>query len=145
MWIIPEIEHEQTNLSYILNSKLRSFYYHLIRVILRDFNFNLNRTQLLVNANLECFENILFKRSSVFIIFNILKELTPTGLACELLIRTYTNERHPNCLTLFDLNRSRIGKKSPLNHAKYIVGKWNFDWIALSTQTFKQRLKSQFT
>jgi len=131
------------NLSYILKSKLRSIYYHLIRVILRDFNFNLNRNQLLAKANLESLETILFKRSSVFI-FNILKELNPTRLACEFLIRTYTNERHPNRLTLFDLSRSRIGKKSPLNHAKHIVDKWNFDWISLSTQTFKQRLKSQF-
>jgi len=131
------------NLSYILKNRLRSFYYHLIRVILRDFNFNLNRTQLLVKANLECLENILFKRSSVFI-FKVLKELTPTRLACEFLIRTYTNERHPNRLTLFDLSRSRVGKKSPINHAKYIIDKWNFDWINLSTQTFKQRLKSQF-
>jgi len=63
----------------------------------------------------------------------------------KFLIRTYTNERHPNCLTLFDLSRSRVGKKSPLNHAKHIVDKWNFDRITLSTQTFEQRLKSQFT
>jgi len=29
-------------------------------------------------------------------------------------------------------------------NAKHIIDKWNFDWTNISTQTFKQRLKSQF-
>jgi len=131
------------NLSYILKSKLKSFYYHLIRVLLRDFDFKLNRTRLLERAKLENLENILFKRNSVFV-FKILKDLTPSRLACEFLIRTYANERHPNRLTLFDLSRSRIGKKSPINHAKHVIDKWNFDWTNISIESFKLRLKSQF-
>jgi len=97
----------------------------------------------LEQAKLENLENIFFKCNSVFV-FNILKELTPTRLACEFLIRTYADEKHPNRMTLFDLSKSRIGKKSPINQAKHVVEKWNFDWTNISIQSFELKLKSQF-
>jgi len=68
---------------------------------------------------------------SVFI-FNVIRNLDPTRLACEFIIRSYVNERYPDQLTLFDLSHSRIGKKSITNPAKHVVDKWNFDWLTIS-------------
>jgi len=131
------------NLSYNLMSKLRSVFFRFIRVLLRDFDHKLNRNNLLRQAKIESLDTIFFKRNSVFL-FNIIKNISPSRLACELLARSYINERQPNRLTFFDISMSRIGKKSILNQAKFIAEKWQFDWINLSAASFKSTLKECF-
>jgi len=131
------------NLSYPLLSKLRSIFYHVIRVLLRDFSFDLNRKKLLQKANTQSLDIIFLKRNSVFL-FNIIKSTNPSSLACNLFSRSYQNDRHPDRITFFDLSKTKIGKKSILNNAKYITERWNFEWLSLSTFTFKKCLTEMF-
>jgi len=111
--------------------------------LIKGFDYKLNRPKLLEKSGLESLDTILFKRMSVFI-FNVIRNLDPTRLACEFIIRSYVNERCPDRLTLFDLSHSRIGKKSITNHAKHVVDKWNFDWLTISSNSFKSKLRAQF-
>jgi len=86
---------------------------------------------------------ILFKCNSVFL-FNIAKIINPSRLACELLARSYNNERHPNRLTFFDGSNSKAGRNSIQNQAKNITDKCLFDWVNLRAATFKKTLKECF-
>lgn len=131
------------NLLYLLKARLKSFYFHLIRVLIKDFDYKLNRPKIIEKLGLESLDTILFKRMSVFI-FNLIRNLYPTRLACEFIIRLYVNERYPDRLTLFDLSLLRIGKKSISNHAKNVVDKWNFDWLNISSNSFKSKIRAQF-
>jgi len=78
------------------------------------------------------------------ILFNIIQNINPSRLACELLSRSYCNERQPGHLTFFDVSTSKVGRKPILNQAKNIIDKWQFDWVDLSTATFKKTLKDCF-
>jgi len=131
------------NLSYHQMNKLRSFYYHSIRVLLRDFDLRLNRKKLLEASGMQSLDTIFFMRTSVFL-FNIVRSLNPSRLACSLLSRAYHNERQPGKLVFFDISTSKIGKKTVLNQSKNICERWQFDWVDLSTATFKHNLKEQF-
>jgi len=108
------------NLSYINRGKLRSTYFHLIRVVLRDFNYKLNQSRLLLVSGLESIDILLLKRTSVFI-FNIIFSLLPYNLCLELFSRSNFNERTPGRLNFFDTCVSKIDKSNILNHAKNIA------------------------
>jgi len=84
-------------------------------------------------------DTIFFKQNSVFL-FNLIKNINPPRLACELLSHSYNNEWQPNRLTFFDISTSTI-RKSVLNQAKNITDKWKFDWVNLSTAAFKNTLR----
>jgi len=131
------------NLSYHQSQKLRSIFYHSIRLLLRDFDFKLNRKKLLEKSNMQSLDHILLMRNSVFL-FNIIKSINPSKLACNLLSRAYQNERQLGKLVFFDISSSRIGKKSILNQSKNICERWLFDWVDLSTVSFKIKLRNQF-
>jgi len=131
------------SLGFNLRAKLRSVYYRVIRVVLRDFDFKLNRTGLLRVSGLESIDQILFMRSTVFL-FNLIQSLQPTELALRILSKIYTNERTPGRLTLFDTSRTRVGTMCITNSAKNLVDQWNFDWLELSTQTFKSSLRAHY-
>lgn len=130
------------SLKFNLKAKIRSLYYHFIRVILRDFDFNLSRPLMLRKSGMENLDTIFFKRSSVFI-FKLIHNLEPTRLAIDLISRSYQNERHTGRLTFFDISNSRIGKLSILNKAKYITDNWNFEWLSMTPENFKNTLKQQ--
>jgi len=131
------------NLSYHQSQRLRSIFYHSIRLLLRDFDFKLNRKKLLEKSHMQSIDHILLMRNSVFL-FNIIKSLNPSRLACNLLSRAYQNERQLGRLTFFDISSTKIGKKSILNQSKNICERWLFDWVDLSTVSFKFKLKNQF-
>jgi len=76
---------------------------------------------------------ILVQRNSVFQCDKV-KNINPSHLSREILSSSYTNERQPNRLTLFDINTSKIRRKSILNQAKNITDKW-----LLSQNLFKNR------
>jgi len=130
------------SLKFNLRAKLRSLYYHFIRVILRDFEFKLSRPVMLRISGMENLDTIFFKRSSVFI-FKLIHNLEPTRLSIDLISRSYQNERHTGRLTFFDISTTRIGKISVLNKAKYITDNWNFDWLSMTPETFKKTLNNQ--
>jgi len=130
-------------LNFNLRAKIRSVFYLVLRIIARDFSFELNRNKLVKVTGIENLDNILAKRTSVFI-FNLIYKLEPTELAGRTLIRSYQNDRHPGCMTFFDLSVSKIGKKSILNNLKTFTDNWQFEWTSLSTISFKQRLKEQY-
>jgi len=81
-------------MNYSQRARLRSVYFQAIRTVLRDFNFNLNRTMLLRKSGMENIDNILFKRSSTFIL-GIYFHLEPTNLAGRMMSRGYFKERQP--------------------------------------------------
>jgi len=116
-------------LSYNLRAKNRSVYYLALRIILRDFDLNLNRNQLLKKTHSENLDTIFFLRTSIFI-FKVIKTLSPTTLAGEFICRSYLNERRPGILTFFDSSRSRISKKNISNALKNYSDNWNFMQLA---------------
>jgi len=124
-------------------AKIRSVYYSAVRIILRDFNFKLNRIMMQKRAQVEPIDNILFKRTSG-LIFGIYNCLEPTQLAGKLMSRAYTNDRHPGRVDFFDLSRSKIGKRSPLNLVKTYTDNWSFEWTSLTPTSFKEKLREQF-
>jgi len=133
------------SLKFNLGAKLRSFYYHFIRVILRDFEFKLSRPVMLGISGMENLDTIFFKRSSVFI-FKLIHNLEPTRLASSNwpISRSYQNVRHTGRLTFFDISTTWIGKISNLNKAKCITDNWNFDWLSMIPKIFKKNLNHQY-
>lgn len=122
---------------------MRSFYYQMIRILVRDFSYNLNRIGLLKKAKMEDINVILTKRTSMFL-FNILHHLSPTGLAGILISKSYENERTLGKLAFFDCSKSKFGKAAISNAAKLTIDKWRFDWLFLTQYQFKIRLREQF-
>jgi len=130
-------------LNFKQREKIKSIYYKILRVLVRDFSFRLNRTGLLKKTNLEDIGVIYTKRSSVFL-FKIIQTLEPTNLACFLLSKCYENERSLGKLSFFDTSQNRIGKKAFSNSARETVSKWRFDWMGMTIEAFKERLHAQF-
>lgn len=129
-------------LNYSMRAKLRSFYFYVIRILTRDFEFKMNRSKLLRRCSLESIDDILFKRTSTFI-FKLTYHLEPTVLVGNLLSKAYVNERFPGRMAFFDTSSSRVGRSCITNVAKNITENWNFDWVGLSIYSFKKQLHLQ--
>jgi len=95
-------------LNYSLRSKLRSFYFYVIRILVRDFEFKLNRVKLLRKSSLESIDDILFKRTSAFM-FKLTYHLEPTILVGNVLSKACINERFPGRMIFFDTSSSWVG------------------------------------
>jgi len=128
-------------ISYKLRAKLKSVFYLVLRTVIRDFQFKMNRRTLSRVAKIEDIEVILFKRTSVFL-FNIINNLTPTNLAGMMLSRAYFNERQPNRVFFTDQSRTKAGKISLLNSISNYTTKWDFDWLGLTKNEFKNNLRA---
>jgi len=127
-------------LRYNLKNKIKSVFFHILRVAQRDFNFVLNRASLLSRMNMESIETIFFKRTSVFI-FNTIFHMAPTSTFLRLISKSYQNERMPNRLVFFDTSSARVSKICISNVAHTIVARWNFDWLNKTPSSFKMILK----
>jgi len=132
-----------SSLSYILRARIRSVYFLVIRMIIRDFNLRLSRKRMLRITGLENIDDIFFRRTSVFL-YNIIYSLEPTNLAGIILSKSYFNERHQGKLTFFDSSRTKMGKKCITNLIKSYSDNWEFDWLGISVHEFKRKLRSQF-
>jgi len=127
------------SLSYRHKIRIRSAYFSTLRIIVRDFDRKMSRRQLLETFELEEIDTIFFKRTSVFI-FKVITQLNPTNLAGKFLSKSYMNARNPERLKLFDTSKRRIGKLCLTNAAKRFVDCWDFDWLLLTLQMFKNKL-----
>jgi len=130
-------------INYKMREKLNSFYYHTLRVLVRDFNFKLNRLGLLRTALMEDINVILTKRISMFL-FKIIHCLAPTNIAGFLISKSYENERTLGKLKFFDSSSCRLSRASLSNSAKEVAEKWRFDWLFLEPDVFKGKLDAQF-
>jgi len=131
-------------INYKSRERLNSFYFHTLRVLVRDFNFNLNRVGLLRAALIEDINVILTKRVSMFL-FKIIHNLAPTNLAGILISKSYENERRLGKLSFFDLSSCKLSRAALSNATKQIAEKWRFDWLFLEVEEFKRKLDAQFT
>jgi len=129
-------------LNYHLRLKIRSAYYHIIRVLIRDFRFKLNRKGLLKTSGMEDLDTILEKRTSCFI-FKILNCLEPTNLTAIFISKSYSNDRIADKLTFFDTSHTRVGRACLSNNLHKIVSGWNFPWLSLTPAEFKSCLAAQ--
>lgn len=132
-----------SSLNYALRARIKSVYFLVIRVIIRDFNLRFSRSTMLRISGLENIEDIFFKRTSVFL-YKIIYYLEPTTLAGTILSKSYFNERHQGKLTFFDSSKTKMGKKCITNLVKSYSENWDFEWFGISVQDFKGRLRSQF-
>lgn len=123
------------SVSYNQRAKVLSVYFSALGIILRDFNFQLNRKMLLRKASID---EIYFKRT-LGLTFSIYYNLEPTGLAGKLIRRSYTNERHQGRAGFLDLIRSSIGKCSLLNIIKTYTELWSFEWTILNPLFFQRK------
>jgi len=130
------------SITYNHRLRIKSLFYHIIRIIIRDFKFKMCRTQLLKAANLEGIDDILFKRASSFI-YSMLVYLEPTNLVGELISKSYINDRYPARMSFFDTSRTRVGRVCMTNAARSYSEKWKFDYIGLSVENFKKKLHEQ--
>jgi len=130
------------SITYNHRQRIRSLFFHIIRIIIRDFKFKMSRTQLLKAANLEGIDDILFKRASSFI-YSMLVYLEPTNLVGELISKSYINDRYPARMSFFDTSRTRVGRVCMTNAARSYSEKWKFDYIGLSVENFKKKLHEQ--
>jgi len=130
-------------IDYTSRLKLRSTYYHIIRVMLRDFNRKMNRSGLLKASGMENIDNIMSKRTSCFA-FKLIHDLNPTNLTSIILSKSYCNERSPEYLSFFDTSQRKIGKACLSNQLPKIVKDWKFPWLSCSLNEFKNNLAAQF-
>jgi len=131
------------SINYKLRLKLRSSYYQVLRVLIRDFEKRLSRNDLLDLFEMEDIVQVLNKRTSVFV-FKLIQNLAPFKLAQRLMMRSYLNERNLEKVVFFDLSKTKNGKLCITNATKKIVDSWQFDWFHLSLITFKNKLGAQF-
>jgi len=128
---------------YRTKAKIKSTYYHILRVMVRDFRFRLNKFELLELVGMEDIWDVLSKRSSCFL-FKIIQNLSPTNITGVLLSKSYSNERTPGRLSFFDCSKNKNGKTCLSNNARNIVNDWRFDWLPMSLNEFKNALAAQF-
>jgi len=50
------------------------------------------------------------------------------------------NARNPDRLKLFDTSKRRMGKLCITNAAKRFIDNWDFDWLLISLQMFRNKL-----
>jgi len=125
--------------NYFVRSKLRSVYFNVIRILVRDFELQLNRKKLLSKCSLERLYDILIKKNPMFI-FKLTRFIEPAALAGTFLSKAYVHDRTPDKMIFFDTTRTRIGRSCITNLAKNIAESWTFDWIGLPILTFKNPL-----
>jgi len=130
------------SLNFRQKSMLRSAYFRVLRIVARDFRFELNRGALLRTCGVEHIDKIYYKRSSCFL-FNIIYNLSPTDLVARLMERSYTNDRNLGRIQFFDFSKLRIGKMCFSNQAGVLSSTWRFDWFFLQPATFKSKLALQ--
>jgi len=130
-------------LTYHQRTRLKSAYFKILRNVLRDFEFRLNRNELLRLTGQESLDVIFAKRTSMFL-FKIITSISPTNLATTILSKCYYNERTPCRLTFFDTSRSRFGRACISNATKLVVESWDFDWLNLTPFSFKNQLASKY-
>jgi len=82
-------------------------YFKQIRIILRDFNWKLNRERLSITLGVGNPDQLFFSLTSGFL-FNILTSCFPTDLFESLLSRSYFNERNEGRLVFFPDSSSRM-------------------------------------
>jgi len=131
-------------IGYALKVRLKSTYYRMLRVIIRDFQFKHNRGTLLLMTGHEDILKILFKRTSIAL-FKMVNTILPTELATTIISKSYYNERTPCRLSFFDTSRTKFGKACISNIAGKISKEWNFDWLYLSPFSFKKHLNEKCT
>jgi len=120
--------------------KLRSVYFKQVRLILRDFKKRMNRNQLALTLGVNNTDQLFFSLTSGFI-FSILTSCFPTDLFESLLSRSYFNERNEGRMVIFRDSKSRISWSNITTSAHEVVQKWNFSWINLSKNVFKNKIK----
>jgi len=111
--------------------------YMLMRLIVRDFQFKLNRSKMLKITEMKSLDSTFFRRVSVFI-DKIIYLLELTTLAGRMIARSCTNERQPKRLVFFSLNASMFSSKSLLSKLRSFTDSWNFDWLGLTPLTVKK-------
>jgi len=84
--------------------KIKSIYFHILRIVLRDFSFSSNRNLLFENLSMvEPKEDIFFKWTSV-LIFKIIFIMNPDKTFLKFIYKSYFNERVPHRVVFFDTN-----------------------------------------
>jgi len=78
-------------INYSLRAQLRSAYYKILRVLLRDFDMKLNRSTMARMMGQEDIDRILFKQTST-ILFKLITLINPTDLATTVLSKSYRIE-----------------------------------------------------
>jgi len=130
-------------LSYTLRARLRSAYYKIPRVLLRDFDMKYNRSTVAKLMCQEEIDQILFKGTSTML-FKLITQMTPAcDLATTVLSTCFFNERTPGRLSFFDTSCTHIGRACISNASKNIVKEWEFDWLELDVLDFKRALAQQ--
>jgi len=114
--------------------RLRSLYYKQIRTIIGDFEFKLNRYELAKRLGVPNFEQIFFRRQSMFL-FSILTTTLPTVLFSKLISNSLYHERTGN-VSFFRESLARTYRSNVVGMANQTVQKWSFEWFNLSKEAF---------
>lgn len=129
-------------ISFSLRVKLRSAYYKILRNVVRDLDFKLNRKSLLISTGQESIEVIFEKRTSQFL-FKLITFISPSNLETTWLSECYFNERNSDRLSFFDTSWTRFSKACITNAAKRRTENWKFGWLSQIPAIFKHSLSTQ--
>ncbi len=101
---------------------------------------NMSNRDLYLRTNMRTFSSIC-TLIDCNMLFKICTELNIEPLCEGLMARCHMSDRFPNKMFFFDYSSTKFGKSSFLNRSRYIAELLVFDWLNLSTPTFKRTLK----
>ena len=101
---------------------------------------NMSNRDLYLRTNMRTFSS-LCTLIDCNMLFKICTEMNIEPLCEGLMARCHMSDRFPNKMFFFDYSSTKFGKSSFLNRSRYIAELLVFDWLNLSTPTFKRTLK----
>ena len=76
-------------------------------------------------------------------LYNLCTGLSVEPLCERLMSQCHTSDRFPNRTNFFDYSRTRVGRGSFVNRAKYISELFTFDWVTLNPIAFKRTIQEK--
>jgi len=122
--------------------KLNSFYYKVCRIILRDYNCSLSRSEIdltIKRARPSEFANYCVSRTVINSVTDI---MSPLYQICRK--NSFTIMRKPDQLFFFDSSRLKVGKNCIKNRISYLFTQIKNPWLNNSKDTNRRILKKTF-
>jgi len=133
------------NHSCVNRGKLKSTYFQLIRVMLRDFDYKLIRSRMLMVSGLESIGNLLMKRTYQFLSLTLYSTYYLIICVLSYLAGHISMSKNSGSAQFFDTSATRARKTNVLNQTKNITDACQFDWLDLSPQSFKIKLREHMS
>lgn len=123
------------------NRRLNSLIYKAIRLNCRDFSRILSNREICNNTQIRSFNSARIVTDAIML-HTLCTNPINTLLTIRLMQHSVSFSRYPNKLAFHDLSRKRVGKNSFANRAKFICELVPYEWVTISSKSFRKRIKS---